>query len=304
MRLIGFQLAGVAVPILVLSVVGCGAPWRPPLDSVDTPPATQPVDLASCLRACRSGEWVYQRHALPEREAETRYVRRISRDLLSERSLADPPVPPLEEVLPATLPAERPPDKEKLAALPRTASLVMFELVDPLAPIPLDLMKTGPAADSTRIRYYDYRGRYRAEGTLKRVVEVEGVEDIECPAGRFTDCLRIRVDLTAHFPWLLWMDWTSYLWLSPVAGEVRRVHRFSGWFVIFWFSSTHEYELVSHVAGDPTSQEATRSASRSAGVSGGWVLDPPWSRGVLLLDGPFSRLEITGMAVEFAKPEP
>ena len=92
----------------------------------------------------------------------------------------------------------------------------------------------------------------------------------------------MRVDLRIRFPWVSVTNLTSYLWLSPDVGEVRRVQRFSGWFLVFWFGTADEYRLVSY-----------EPAAKTAGAE---PLPPPeWACGALLLKGAFPHPRIFGM---------
>ncbi len=68
-------------------------------------------------------------------------------------------------------------------------------------------------------------GRRETRGAVRRVVVLEGVEDVETPAGRFSGCLRFRVeqrnqpDLSASFV----AETRETVWLAPGVGEVKSV---------------------------------------------------------------------------------
>lgn len=68
-------------------------------------------------------------------------------------------------------------------------------------------------------------GRRETRGAVRRVVVLEGVEDVETEAGRFAGCLRFRVeqrnqpDLHASFV----AETTETVWLAPSVGEVKSV---------------------------------------------------------------------------------
>src|SRR5207248_2777530 len=83
-------------------------------------------------------------------------------------------------------------------------------------------------------------------GTLTRTATIEGFEDVDCPAGHFEKCLRVRVDLDLSIRWGPTIKWIMYIWLSPEAGDVKRVQDLSGSFLFFPFGSSFEFELVSY----------------------------------------------------------
>jgi hypothetical protein len=151
--------------------------------------------------------------------------------------------------------------------------------------IPAELDLSDPIETTTRLRYYGRDGRPLAEGRLTRIVQIEGFEDVEAPAGRFEQCLRVRLDLQIRFAWGLAVDWTSYFWLSPKVGEVRRVQRFSGWLWIFPFGSAHEYALISHETAD---NDAILPVA------------PAWHYGAILFDRGLPRPQIGGMVIDYA----
>jgi hypothetical protein len=262
--------------------------------------------LEPCLRANRAGRWVYARADLPEREGrETRiHVRQVGVDRLSEGVLEERPFLRLERYLDLRSEAASRPSAESAATRPsgepappgaasrrrpraplKGGTAVFFRLDEPADPIPAEVEWEGVITSETPVTYFDYRGIPQARGTLTRRTEFEGVEDVECPAGRFEGCLRMRVDLSVHFRWIAIVDLTTYLWLSPEVGEVRRVQRLSGWFLIFPFASADEYRLISYTPPAQTSSSAT-------------VPPPMWRTGAVLLEGDYPGIRIAGMVID------
>jgi hypothetical protein len=278
-------------------VGSCTGPWRPPPHIAAPQMHSGPVELASFLRPSPVGRWLYERRELTFGSTRTTdsYVRRITGDRMAEGVLEPLPFPPVSYYLPAaepesetTSPATQPAARSRPAAPLKGGLGLLFELDEPLPPIPPELSADAPHTASTTIRYYDRHGKLDAEGTLSRVAEIEGIEDVECPAGLYEDCLRVRVDLTFRFGWGHVVEWTSYMWLSPQVGEVRRIQRMWGRVWVLWFSSAHEYRLVSF---EPEQMTPVSMGPTAA-----------WSRGAILLDQGFPHPRIGGMVVDYAPP--
>lgn len=275
-------------------VSGCTSDWRPSGDAVATRPADEPIDLAPYLRASRAGWWVYERQkvpAKPESVPET-FVRRISHDRQAEGALSDRTFLPLDRYLtPPKGTESTDADGDRPPVDIQDGTVIFFRLQEPAAPVPPEARLGDIYEFTTPITYFNYKGEPIARGRLVQRLEIEGIEDIECPAGRFEECLRVRLELAVRFPLVAAVDMTGYLWFSPEVGEVRRVQRFSGLFLIFWFGRTDEYRLVSHRA-----------------PRGGPALDdwPPakWSTGVCLFTEAYPEPKLAGMVVDFAPPEP
>jgi hypothetical protein len=273
--------------LLLACTAGCQT-WRPSLEQVTTQPAEPGFLLDDYLRAMRSGEWTYLRCTSPCRqESDKGEYGRVQNDRrMTEGRLLGAEFQPIERYIdPSRTATARPSSDETLKKL-KGAGFVYFKLDHPLEAIPRTLTWGEPDEASSRITYYDYRGRSQATGTLTRTAELEGFETVTCPAGTFESCLRVRVDLEVRFPWVFHMTWTSYLWISREAGEVRRLHHLSGWFLIFWFNSGHEYELQ-QVRPGVDNEEAPA------------VLSPRWSTGAILFDRIAPRPVIGGMIVDF-----
>jgi hypothetical protein len=260
-----------------------------------TPPATQPdaaqpagSGLAQALRAARLGEWVYERRESWENGSEppVEYVRRHTPERILEGKLTGQ----IAHAVGAYLlrPAEEQAAQRPRLAKPHSGSLFLFELRQPIPAVPDDLEPHQPATDSTPVRYYNYEGRLLSDGTLRRTAEWEATEAVDTPAGRFADCCRVRVDFTLTMPWLLTLEWNSYLWLSPAVGEVRRVQHMAGWFLILPFASTHEYRLV----------RGRTSASAAADVA---ELPIAWQAGAVLLDSAVPKPVVGGMVVDLRR---
>ncbi|HSW44248.1 MAG TPA: hypothetical protein VLM89_01620 [Phycisphaerae bacterium] len=267
--------------------------WRPPV-AASRPATTQRVlSPADYLEAwCRPGESVYQRREMGVEgpEAVDTYVRRNTTHRISEGSLADRWLMPLDAYLQKQdeSAGDSSPTRRPTAPLGK-AFWVFFEVAEPMDPIPPAIADGEPAVTTTSLQYFDRTGRPVARGTLTRTAVLEGYEQVTCPAGRFDRCMRVRVDLRVYFPLVLTINWNSYVWISPEAGEVRRVQQFSGWFLLFWFGSAHEFLLESHDG---------RSASAPAA--------PPthWARGMVNLGRKLPRPRIEGIVVDVVATQP
>ena len=284
----------VLASLTLLAAAGCVGTWRPTAEHLSVEPPPTRSSLVDSLRAARCGRWIYERQELPgqpDRPPGT-YVRRDLPERMTEGILVWRPLQPIAAILaqPATQPARR--DRTATARWGggrRYAPHIYVALDEALAPIPEDLQWGEPAEATTGLTYYDALGRPQASGTLRRVARLEGIEDVACPAGLFPGCLRVRVDLTVEMPWVLVFNWTSYMWLSPQAGEVRRVQRMSGWFLVFWFGSAHEYRLAEY--------RPARQAPAGAHPC------PRWKRIGVLFDRVAPRPQIGGMVVDY-EPAP
>lgn len=279
----------------IACVTGCNSYWRPSLEHIEQVPKTRDLTLADYLKANRVGYWAYQRRALPATEDQPgmTYARRTVINRFSEGQLLHSSFVPLNNYLrPSDVQTSQPASNEIPTAQFPEGMAIFVELEKPLEVIPEDLQLKTPMSDSTVIRYYDDRGKEQAKGILTREVEIEGFEDVECPAGKFERCMRVRVDLNAQFSWILKVNWSSYLWFSPEVGEVRRVHAFSGaWFFVFLFHSAHEYTLVNHC----------RFADES--ITGG-PLSPKWKWIAMVFDRGLPKPRFSGMIVDYSTSQP
>ena len=275
---------------LLVVTTGCVTGWRPPMETVESKPVERRFDLAPYLHANRAGRWVYERReigAAKDVPAVT-YIRRIEATGEAEGALEHRTFLPISSYLlteadTSTQPAQR---RKRPVAPMKERWAFFFEVTDPMPTIPAELDPSAPIKTSTRLRYYWRNGRRLAEGRLTRIVEIEGFEDVECSAGQFEQCLRIRLDLKIRFLWGLAVDWTSYFWLSPQVGEVRRVQRFSGWLWFFPFASAHECSLVSHTP---------------AATPQPLPIGPKWQYGAIVFDRGLPRPQIAGMAMDYAR---
>jgi hypothetical protein len=292
-RSTGLRLAAAGLALLLSG--GCFRPSSPRLDLAQLAPLAATLDLKPYMQAARCGRWVYERTEIgPGVEPlVTVYVRSATAQRVSEGWLEPHALPPIQRYIrddetrgTTTRPAHEP----RPAPLPASYSPQLFELVQPLEPIPLELIHAQPVTTTTELRCYNRHGRLDSIGVLTRRVQIDGMDDVECPAGRFGNCLRVHVELRIEFPIGPTIDWDSYVWLSRVAGEVRRIEDFSGALWIFGFGSAHEYRLVSY----------TRDTSASPSVQ----LSPKWARGLITLDRGVPRPRISGMVVDFATTQP
>ncbi len=284
--------------VCLLPTVGCMRPWRP-ADTAQTAtqaasaPATDPsvFSPAAYLRAWRRGRWTYERRDMTagSEGATDRYVRESRGTRMSEGTLAGRPLLPLKRYLVEEAPTSQPVARYRPIAPLGKAWAAFFTVDEPMDPIPLEVFKGEPVVTKTVLRYFDKLGRLAAKGTLTRTAQLECYEDVSCPAGGFERCARIRVQLAVHFPLVLTLDWDSYVWLSPEVGEVKRVQQFSGWFLVFWFGSAHEFNLESW---EPPRGKLPRRAPTH------------WTHGLINLGNTLSRPRIDGMLVDVAASRP
>jgi len=282
-----------AICLVVAS--GCMSEWRPPLEEVrPEPQARVEFGRSAYLRVNREGRWVYDRRELPVKPDApiTRYSRQVAGPRSSEGTLVDRPLLELSRYLQQE--GEAPgstTDESRPTASEGAWLVVFFELEHPLDPLPAALATSDSVISHTTLRYFNQAGRPMAKGAVTSAARIEGFEDVVCPAGKFEQCLRVRVRLTVWFPLLLTVNWTTYFWLSPEVGEVRRVQQFSGvWLFFFWFGSAHEYLLRSYEP--PPEPMASES------------LPTCWSRGVVVFDRGYPRVRIAGMAADLSTSRP
>jgi len=279
----------------LVATCGCTEPWRPTMEEVKQEPQTpKEIGRAAYLQATRTGRWLYDRRELPAKPGilSTLYARQVKGPRSCEGRLMDRPLLELSRYLQRqgcvpdpTADASRPIAKDGIWLV------VFFELEDPLAPLPEELTKSDSVTSQTTLRYFDQTGRPLARGQMTRIAEIEGFEDVSCPAGTFAQCLRARVDLKVWFPLLLTVNWTTYFWLSPEVGEVKRVQQFSGWWLFFfWFGSAHEYLLRAYT---PPSESVSAEPTANC-----------WSRGVVVFDRGYPHVQIAGMAADLIATQP
>jgi hypothetical protein len=270
--------------------VGCTGTWRSDKRNVDSSQPVPAERLAHCLQANRIGRWIYHRYEYPinKDESPQQYVRIRTGDRMVEGLLVGKEIPSLHGLLEAQ--ATRAESKSKPPLSFGKKMTIYWEVEQALPTIPPSLGQEKRAVAETTLRYYDYLGRLGAQGTVTRGAVLEGMEDITCPAGTFKDCLRVRVEIDVRFPWIFQSDLTTIAWLSPEVGEVRRIQHLTGWFLIFWFGSAQEYELIS---GFPAiQQEANVPLTEIEPVN--------WKTGLMVFDRGYPHVRIGGMLVDFA----
>ncbi len=291
-------LRGLLAAVCLLATVGCMRSWRPPdvagpaTQAADSQATTQPEPApADYLRAWRRGRWTYERRDLDSgsQGLTDRYVREARGSRVSEGTLVGRPLQPLKRYLVEEAPATQPAARYRPIAPLGKAWAAFFAVDEPMDPIPVEVFQGRSVVSRTGLRYYDKLGRLVAKGTLTRTAVLEGYEDVICPAGRFERCARIRVQLTVHFPLVLTVEWDSYVWLSAEVGEIKRVQQFSGWFLVFWFGSAHEFNLESW---DPPRGKPPRR------------LATHWTHGLINLGNTLSRPRIDGMLVDGVASRP
>jgi len=285
----------IIIYLIIGCTAGCTSAWRPGLEHLMQSPGKKDFSLNDYLVANRSGYWIYQRRDVPvsDNQQPVRYTRKITANRSSEGNLVHSHFLPLcKYLLPIKGPTTQPAENKRPAAPFPNGMAAFVKLENPMVAVPENLQPNIPISNTSDINYYDYLGKIQTRGTLTREVEIEGFEDVESPAGKFERCMRVRIDFTAKFSWILTVNWTSYLWLSPEIGEVRRVHAFSGaWFFIFWFHSAHEYRLVDYYK--PPLQPETFEQ-----------LSPKWECIALIFDRGIPKPQISGMVVDYATSRP
>jgi hypothetical protein len=207
---------------LTLPAIGCAGKLR--LAKTAAPTAIHPkTPFAEYLQANRFGRWVYQRTEVQPASDRPpiHYPRHITVGRLQEGIHERQQLLPLNRYL-------QPSDQPSAYPLGRSRWGIFFDLLEPMDPLPLELESGRLISSSTTIRYYDQSGRRIDVGRLTREAQIVGLETVECPAGTFKNCLRIRVDLLIHFRWGPHVDWKGTVWLSPQVGEVKRVQSMSG----------------------------------------------------------------------------
>jgi hypothetical protein len=228
---------------------GCSHSASPPLETAPRPAITarptQPIDIRRYLAANRAGNWVYQRRDL-RAGGEAQYVRKADSSRLLEGNASWHIFQAIDRRLTG--------GQDDLRINPIAAGgsppahAFRFSVAEPLALIPDDLQPGTPSVARTRLDYLDLDGRPRGHGALTRTAVIQGREDVDVPAGHFADCLRVRVNLHLDMRWGPTIDWTTYVWLAPDVGEVRRLARLSGRLLFLSFGSSFEYELASRPA--------------------------------------------------------
>jgi hypothetical protein len=286
-----FLILGLAAPFFA----GCTQrqthkPVEPAQEQSTSSPAVDHFDIRPYLAAARLGRWTYRRTKPGHEDGKAvTYTRLASAERIMEGKLATREFLPIPEYLVKESAASQPAaaDWRRPRAPLKGGTAFMFELVEPMDPYPPELAVGAPLVSTTPVIYYEYDGRLLARGTLTRTAEIEGLEQVEVPAGTFSNCLRIRVDFSLHIPWLLNMDWKSTLWFSKEVGEVMRVQEMVGWFWILWFRSSHEYRLVSaQPVLHPPEPETIRPAR--------------WQYGAVLLDRAIPEPVIGGLVVDYS----
>lgn len=285
-------LLRVLLAAIACGTSGCGTRWRPAVKKVS---ASQPVaerfDFEPYLRAFRLGQWAYERREVQgSKQSATiqKYLRFSSLNRTIEGNLIGRNFLPIVAYLHTGARGKASPAEQRRTMPPlKGGTAFLFELAEPLEPMPPQLQPGKPIISTTQLRYFDYDGRPLTPGTLTRTVELEGIEDIDCSAGRFPRCARVRIELEVRMPWVLYMSMTNYLWISAQTGEVRRVQHMSGWFLIFPYSSTYQYDLA--------------SPGGMLRVPRVMNLTPKWKYGAVLLDRVVPRPRLAGMVVDYAE---
>lgn len=283
-----FHLAACMVSLLpVILAGGCNESWRPERAASQPAATTQPATVSDYLPEVRSGTWVYRRaeSAAGSGGKARSYKRIITSDRIREGVLIQRQFEPIQSYLAGQAKSAAP-----TAKAPLEGGLGIFlEVAEPLDPLPESLATGQTAQSSTELHWYNKDGKLEATGTMSRTAQIEGVETVEVPAGKFENALRVRVEMTGEFPWGPVVKWTTYLWLAPEAGEVRRIEHISGLFWIVYFQGAYEYQLLSWEL-DP--------------IATGAKSVPHWKRGAILFDRTVPRPSIAGAVIDLAEPLP
>lgn len=240
------------VSMWLIAATGCSSPWRPPIDNVRRENLPAFFSLAEYAPDQDGWQWVYRRTrdgAVP-----TVYVRefvdqtyvdgaligRAFRPLLSY--LRDPSGPGSEAEAPrqraSAQSRRRAPLEGKLGAV------VVFD--PPLAPLPVAVRTNDPVSTTARLTCYDKWGQLAYQGTARRRVVFEGLEDVRAGQMDYPECLRLRVSTRFNLRWGPVIDMVQYLWMARGIGEVKRIERVTGWLLLWPFSATERFDLIEY----------------------------------------------------------
>ena len=133
--------------IALLCFAGCADQWRPPVENVSAEHSDTAPQLSRCLQADRLYLRVYQRQEMPNQKdrATTAYARCTKATRMLEGNLLARAFLPIKRyfqdaAVPTTQPAEQKPPKAPL----KGGWAILFEVVEPLEPIPVDLETSKP----------------------------------------------------------------------------------------------------------------------------------------------------------------
>jgi hypothetical protein len=283
-------VTGVLAVVVSVAGAGCDGSWRPTLALVRTTELAPKFVLDDYLAHVPGSTWHYERTSANDpASAKPVAVRRVLTDTtMTEGILVDRPIPEMNSVLQP----RKNPDRPTRTALEtflegNTACIVAFE--PPAQLYPESLAPGMTVREEVKLYYYGRDGRYGTHGTVTREVTLEGLESVDTPAGRFEDCLRLRVKTVfSLLNWGMWANLTDYVWLAKGVGEVRRIERIEGAAWIFLFDGTAEYRLVRH-------EPATDATSSRR-------FDPRTRCSALLLERGFPRPLVGGWHHELAPP--
>jgi hypothetical protein len=237
-----------AVIVWVGLGAGCAKPWRPPLTLVQRKNLPAVFDLTEYMPDQPGWEWVYSR--THEEEEPNRFVRQLVDQIYVEGTLVGRPFGPLSSYLPPPSSGGQPLDQGAMTGPPHRAPLrgdvgTILEFDPPLEPLPARLSIDGPAVTDVRFTCYNEWGRHLYDGAARRVVTLQGLEDIRIGQTEWPKCLVLHVDTIWHFYWGPIIEISQYLWLARGVGEVRRIEHVTGLFFILAIAATERYELQS-----------------------------------------------------------
>jgi len=191
----------------------------------------------------------------------------------------------------------------------KTSAACFLEFDPPLVDLPERISADLPFAQRCRLRCYDRDAKLWREGTATRRVFFESLESVTTSSQTYADCARLRIDTHIRLRWGPRVNVTTYSWLAPGFGEVRRVEEISGLALLILFDEVYEYELIEAVR-----EAALTSATRPAGPTTRPQRPKPpsvqpdfapyqpaaWSRCAIFLDRSLPHPRLGGLVAELA----
>ncbi len=285
------------IPVLVVLIGGCAKPWRPPIDTVQRENLPSVFALADYAPDEPGWRWVYRR---TRNGAEPNaFVREFTDRTYVDGAMVGRSFQPLLTYLPDRPGEDGPTERSDQRALPvkrrprPSAPLdgefgVILAFDPPLPPLPVHIRMDEPVSANARLRCYDEDGDYLYDGTARRSVLLEGLEDVRAGQADYARCLRLQVTTRFHLYWGPVFDLVQYLWLARGVGEVRRIEHVTGWVLLLPFSATDRFELIDY-RSPPT---------RTSRPGGPYPVFRRWARMAIELAQALPSPQIGGMRIE------
>lgn len=284
-------------------IAGCGGAWRPPINGVQREDVPSVFRLAEYFPDQPGWRWTYQR--LRDGREEGTYVRQFEEGAYAEGALIGRAFLPLETYLAqpdgtasqpaATRPAvlgRKPPPRRRAPLGGELGVIIVFD--PPLPALPADVHIDEPIVWRSRLQCFGKSGDHWYNGSVRRRVQFEGLQDVRVGQLDFLACLRLRITTGFHFFWGPIFELTQYVWLARGVGEVRRVERVAGLELLLPFSAIERLDLIDYTA--PTTGATEPSLL---------TRDPrPWRALALELSETLPQPRIAGLRVELAEQGP